>query len=157
LAGAVSFVLLIACANVANLLLARATARTREIAIRLAVGAGRGRIVRQLLTESAVLALAGGALGLLLGVVAIRALLAINTAHLPRLGEHGSDVGVDWRVLLFTLLVSAATSVVFGLLPAFRGARADVNSTLKAGGGRSGTSLRDGAARSLIIGEIVFA
>jgi putative ABC transport system permease protein len=101
LVGAVSFVLLIACANVANLLLVRATARKREIAIRSAVGASRGRIVRQLLAESVVLSLAGGALGLVLGIAAIRALLAVNTANIPRLGEHGSAVGLDWPVDAF--------------------------------------------------------
>ena len=99
LVGAVSFVLLIACANVANLLLVRATGRRREIAIRAAIGAGRGRIIRQLLTESVVLSLAGGVLGLILGMLGIRALLAVNTAGLPRIGQDGALVGVDWRVL----------------------------------------------------------
>ena len=100
--GAVSFVLLIACANVANLLLVRATGRRREIAIRAAIGGSRGRIIRQLLTESVVLSLAGGVLGLFFGVVGIRALLSVNTAGLPRVGEDGAAVGLDWRVVAFT-------------------------------------------------------
>ena len=103
LAGAVGFVLLIACANVANLLLARAVGRRREIAIRAAIGAGRGRIMRQLLTESILLSMAGAVGGIVLGILGIRALLAVNTANLPRVGAEGSLVVVDWRVLAFTI------------------------------------------------------
>src|SRR6185436_12728946 len=106
LVGAVTFVLLIACANVANLLLVRATVRRREIAIRAAMGAGRGRIARQLLTESVVLSVIGGILGLGLGMAGIRALLAMNPGNIPRIGVNGAGVGVDWRVLTFTLMVS---------------------------------------------------
>ncbi len=158
LAGAVSLVLLIACANVANLLLVRATGRRREFAIRSAIGAGRGRIVRQLLTESVVLSTAGGALGLALGVAGIRALLSVNTAGLPRLGENGSLVGVDWRVLGFTLLVSVGTGVLFGLIPALQGSRADLSSTLKESGGRTGTGFRHNKARSLlVVSEVTLA
>ena len=121
LMGAVGFVLLIACANVANLLLVRATGRKREIALRAALGAGRGRLIRQLMTESVMLSLAGGALGLLLGVAGIRALLAVNTAGLPRIGEDGALVGLDWRVALFTLAVSVATGLVLLGQPPGRG------------------------------------
>jgi putative ABC transport system permease protein len=151
LAGAVAFVLLIACANVANLLLVRATARHREMAIRAAIGGSRGRIIRQLLTESTLLSLLGGALGLILGVTGIRALLAINTAGLPRLGQDGSLVTVDWRVLGFTLAVSLLTGILFGLIPALQSSRGDLAASLKEGGGRSGTGFRQNKARSLLV------
>ncbi|MGE5815943.1 MAG: ABC transporter permease, partial [Acidobacteriota bacterium] len=158
LAGAVSFVLLIACANVANLLLVRATTRRREIAIRAAIGGSRGRIIRQLLTESVVLSLAGGLLGLAFGVIGIRALLTINTADLPRIGEQGALVGLDWRVLLFTLAVSVGTGVLFGLIPALQSARTDLTTTLKESAGRSGTGFRQNKARSiLVVAEVALA
>jgi putative ABC transport system permease protein len=149
--AAVSFVLLIACANVANLLLVRATGRKREIAIRAAIGAGRGRIMRQLLTESVALSVVGGGLGLVLGMIGIRALLSINTAGLPRLGQDGTFVGVDWRVLSFTILVSIGTGILFGLIPALQGSRADLNAALKESSGRSGTGFRHNKARSLLV------
>jgi predicted permease len=155
---AVTFVLLIACANVANLLLVRATARRREIAIRSAIGAGRGRIIRQLLTESVVLSLAGGILGLIIGVAGIRALLSINTAGLPRVGVDGALVGVDWRVLLFTLTVALATGILFGLIPALHGSKADLNIALKESGGRTGSGFRQNKVRSLlVISEVALA
>jgi len=151
LSAAVALVLLIACANVANLLLVRATARKREIALRAAIGAGRGRIVRQLLTESVVLSVAGGALGLALGTLGIKALLTINTAGLPRVGENGVVVGLDWRVLLFTAVVSIGTGVLFGLIPALQSARTDLNASLKDATGRSGSVFRHNKARSLLV------
>jgi predicted permease len=156
--GAVSFVLLIACANVANLLLARAAGRRREIAIRSAIGGSRARIVRQLLTESVVLSLSGGALGLLVGWAGIRALLSINTAGLPRVGENGSLVGLDWRVVIFTIAVSLLTGLIFGLLPALQSSRTDLTSTLKESAGRSGTGFRQNKMRSaLVVIEVALA
>lgn len=158
LAGAVGFVLLIACANVANLLLVRATGRQREIAIRAALGGSRGRIIAQVLTESVVLSLAGGVLGLLLGTVGIRALLSVNTAGLPRIGQDGILVGIDWRVLAFTLALSLLTGVLFGLLPALLSSRTDLTSTLKETGSRSGTGFRQNKTRSLlVISEVALA
>ncbi len=151
LLGAVSLVLLIACANVANLLLVRATGRKREFAIRSALGAGRGRIVRQLLTESVLLSVTGGLLGMLLGFAGVRALLAISPAGLPRIGENGSAVGVDLRVLGFTLVVSLLTGIIFGLFPALTASRTDLNSALKESSNRAGTSFRQGKARSLLV------
>jgi putative ABC transport system permease protein len=159
LVGAVSFVLLIACANVANLLLVRATSRKREIAIRRALGGSRWRIARQVLMESIVLSLAGGALGLLVGTLGIRALLAVNTANLPRIGEDGSFVHLDVRVLAFTLAISVATGLLFGLIPALQSSRADLASTLKEAGGRSASgSLRQNKTRSfLVVTEVALA
>ncbi|HEX4005394.1 MAG TPA: ABC transporter permease [Acidobacteriaceae bacterium] len=151
LLGAVGFVLLIACANVANLLLVRATGRKREFAIRAAMGAGRARIIRQLLTESIVLAMTGGILGLILGYAGVRALLAVSPADLPRVGENGSLVGMDWRVLLFTLGVSLVTGILFGVFPAIGAARPDLNTTLKESSNRSGTGFRQSKARSLLV------
>ena len=151
LLGAVGLVLLIACANVANLLLVRATGRKREIAVRAAIGAGRGRIIRQLLTESVLLSLAGGVLGLLFGTLGIRALLALNTADLPRVGEQGGVVSPDWRVLAFTLAVALGTGILFGLIPALHASRADLSSTLKESANRAGTGLRQNKTRSILV------
>ena len=151
LLGAVSFVLLIACANVANLLLARATGRKREIAIRAAVGAGRGRIVRQLLTESVLLSLAGGVLGLAAGYAGIRALLSLNPGNIPRIGPGGANVGLDWRVVAFTVGLSILTGLLFGLVPALQSSRADLSSTLKESSSRSGTGLRNNKTRALLV------
>jgi putative ABC transport system permease protein len=149
--GAVSLVLLIACANVANLLLVRATGRRREIAIRAAIGGSRGRIIRQLLTESVVLSLAGGVLGLFVGWAGIRALLSVNTAGLPRVGEDGTFVSLDWRVVVFAIAVSVATGVIFGLIPALQSSKADLTTTLKESAGRSGTGFRQNKVRSILV------
>jgi putative ABC transport system permease protein len=151
LVGAVGFVLLIACANVANLLLVRATGRKREIAIRTAIGAGRGRIIRQLLTESVLLSLVGGVLGLGLGYVGIRALMSVNTAGLPRVGDDGTLIGIDWRILLFTLAVSVTTGILFGLIPALQGSRTELNTALKDSSSRSGTGFRQNKTRSILV------
>ena len=151
LLAAVAFVLLIACANVANLLLARATGRRREIAIRAAVGAGRGRVIRQLLTESVFLSVAGAVLGLVLGFVGVRALLAVNPGNIPRIGENGSGVTLDWHVVLFTFGVALLVGVLFGLIPALDASKADLGLTLKESSSRSGTGFRQNKARSLLV------
>ncbi|HKR26925.1 MAG TPA: ABC transporter permease [Acidobacteriaceae bacterium] len=157
LLGAVGFVLLIACANVANLLLVRATSRKREFAIRAAMGAGRLRIVRQLLTESTVLGLVGGILGLVVGFAGVRALLAVSPHNLPRVGEHGAGIAVDWRVLAFTLGISLLTGILFGVFPAIGVSRTDLNSTLKESSNRSGTGLHNRARSLLVISEVSLA
>ena len=156
--GAVGFVLLIACANVANLLLVRASARRREIAIRAAIGGSRGRIIRQLLTESLLLSLVGGLLGLGLGWLGIRALLSVNTAGLPRVGENGAFVGLDWTVVSFTLALSVLTGLLFGLIPALQSSKTDLTTTLKESAGRSGTGFRQNKVRSvLVVVEVALA
>ena len=151
LIGAVSFVLLIACANVANLLMVRAAGRKREFAIRAAMGARRVRMIRQLLTESILLAFMGGALGLGLGFVGVRWLLSVRPGGIPRIGEDGAGVTIDWRVALFTIAVSILTGILFGLLPAVGASRPDLAATMNEGGSRSGFGLRQSKARSLLI------
>ncbi len=161
LGGAVAFVLLIACANVANLLLARAAGRQREIAIRTAIGASRADIVRQLLGESMVLALAGGVLGFLIGVPGVRALLAVSPGGLPRVDDlmnSGWAALLDWRVFGFTIAVSIVTGVLFGLLPALQVSRIDVNTSLKEASGRAGTGMKQNRVRgALVVSEIALA
>jgi putative ABC transport system permease protein len=151
LLGAVGFVLLIACANLANLQLVRATIRAREIAICAALGAGRSRIVRRLLTESVLLSLAGGAVGLGLGVASVRALLVINPGNIPRIGPAGSGVTLDWTVFGFTALLSVLTGVLFGVVPALQASRADLNVVLKETGARAGSSGGRNRTRSLLV------
>src|SRR5207302_10878686 len=123
-------VLLIACANVANLLLARAESRQKELAIRAVLGAGRGRLVRQLLTEALLLSLTGGIIGIALAKASIALLVALDPLKIPRVG----DVAIDGRVLAFTTAVALATGVIFGLIPALHAARADPQPALKEGG-----------------------
>jgi putative ABC transport system permease protein len=155
LLSAVGFVLLIACANVANLLLARAAARKREFATRAALGAGRGQIIRQLLIESLTLSLSGGAIGLVLGFAGVRLLLRINPGNIPRIGEDGSSITLDPNILLFTLGIAVLTGIIFGLIPAISASRPNLAASLNENGSRSGMSVRSGKLRSiLVIGEM---
>ena len=153
LLGAVSCVLLIACANIANLLLARGSARERELAVRLALGAARARVVRQLLTESLLLAAIGGIAGVIVGVWAVEALVAAAPESAPRLGE----IGLDGRVLAFAALLTLVTGVLFGLAPAAQASRGEVTSSLKDGArgsaGAGGRAIR----RTLVVAEVALA
>ena len=154
LLGAVAFVLLIACANVANLLLARAAVRQKELAIRAAMGASRWRMVRQLLTESVMLAGIGGVLGFALGVWGVRLLLLVAPGNIPRLTDQDGALRaiplLDWRVAAFSIAVAALTGILFGLFPALHTSNPDLASTLKEGG-RSGSGLFHNRARSLLV------
>lgn len=157
LLGAVSFVLLIACANVANLQLARATLRKRELSIRAALGAGRGRIARQILTESALLGVIGGVIGVYLGFFGVRALLALNVGGsdvgpgtIVRVGQNASGIQMDWRILLFGLAISILSGVLAGLIPAIKASRGELGSAIKEVVARSGGGFRNNKTRSIL-------
>ena len=152
LLAAVGFVLLIACVNVANLLLARSTGRTREFAIRSALGATRGRVIRQLLTESILLALSGGGLGLVLASWGLKGALAVLPEALPR----AEEVHLDGRVLLFMLAVSVLAGILFGLAPALKNSQRDLQETLKEGG-RGSSGPRHRAQRVFVVVEMALA
>ncbi len=162
LLGAVGFVLLIACANVANLLLVRAAGRQKEIAIRSAIGASRWRIIRQLLTESVLLGALGGVLGFFLGAIGVRVLMSLLPPNIPRLSD-GEGVAaavaiLDWKVLAFTLGIALLTGIIFGMFPALQIARTNVNSVLKETSGRSGTGRRQNRLRgALVVSETALA
>ena len=152
--GAVLFVLLIACANVANLLLAGAAARSKEMAIRTALGASRWRVMRQLLTESAILALAGGVLGLLLSSYGVKAITKLLPQEFPRLNE----IGMDWRVFAFTLGASLLTGFLFGFAPALHISRSDVQEAMKESGrGTAGSSRHTRLRHALIVAEVALS
>jgi len=153
LLSAVGVVILIACANVANLLLVRASVRGKEIAIRAALGAGRRRLILQMLSESIVLALAGGSVGLLLAYLVIRPIQTLSAGSIPR----SNDISIDSSVLLFALLVSLATGILFGLAPAWQASRSTIGSVLKEGGRSSTASSGRWVRNSLLVAEVAMS
>jgi putative ABC transport system permease protein len=156
--GTVAFVLLIACANVANLLLARGTLRNREFSIRAILGAGRGRLFAQLFTENLLLSLIGGTLGLAVGYSAVKMVLASTAANIPRIGDQGSAITLDWRLLVFAALIAVVTGVLFGAIPALSASRTDdLNSAVKDGRYSRRGLLRDRARSILVVAEIALA
>jgi len=151
LMGAVAFVLAISCTNTATLLLARASRRTREIAVRMALGAGRGQVLAQLLAESLLLALAGGVFSIVLGHLGVRELLAVSPGDLPRIGANASAIVLDWRVVVLTLFVSAAITVLCALAPALHLTRTDVSALVKDSTAQSGMRFGRDRWRSLLM------
>lgn len=149
--AAVGLVLLIACANVANLLLGRAAVRKREFAIRAAIGAGRGRLLRQFAAESVLLSTCGGGVGLVMGSLGVHALLSISPGNIPRIGVGGASVGIDGRVLMFTLGISLLVGVVFGIVPALRVWGPSLSQSLSEGNQRLGSGSSQSKMRSLIV------
>jgi len=153
LMAAVAMVLLIACANVANLLLARSSGRQKEFALRSALGAGQGRIFRQLITESVLLSMIGGVLGLMLAYGGLRFLVSLSPENIPRTNE----IGIDWTVLLFAIGVSLLTGIIFGIAPALQSSKSDLHESLKEGG-RTGTGVaRRNLRNLLVIAEVAVA
>jgi predicted permease len=152
--GLVALILMIACSNVANLLLARGRARSREIAIRLSIGAGRRRVVRQLMTESLIVAIAGGAVGLF---VAYGGILLLQTLSVPSDPPRPLEVELDWRVVQFSFLVALGSCIFFGLIPSWQTARTDFVSALKSGGGGAAGSGRTFGRDVLVAGQIALA
>src|SRR3984893_5874809 len=149
----VGMLLLIACANIANLLLSRSAVRQKEIAVRTAIGAGRGRLARQLFTESLLLGSLGGMLGFAVAAWGLRVLTAMNAANIPRLDQ----ITMDWRVLIFTLLVTFSTSILFGLVPALGGSKVDLHASLKEQATISGKSSRTGIKQLLLVPQFALA